>query len=153
MFLRFLLVISIVSVGVTDGAMTVNALARCITSEASVYNSLEQIAIGFACQRNRNHASNQNPPAVITQLAKDILGGKIRDPTRGANHWYSPYSMPEERQSSLCKRPIGKGNMDCNGGLEAVCDNKKTYKPRWALASKQVFISGVRDCYFKFFKL
>lgn len=153
MLLRFLLIVSIVFVGITDGAMTVNALARCIMSEASIYNRAEQTAIGFACQRNRIHASNQSPTNAIIQLAKDILGGKISDPTRGANHWYSPHSMPKQSQSSLCKRPVGKGIMDCNGGLETVCGTTKNYKPNWAAASKQVSIPGVRDCYFKFFKL
>jgi hypothetical protein len=153
MFLRSFFILSITLIGVTHGAMTVNALARCIMSEASIGNKAEQTAIGFACQRNSNHASNQSPTAAITQLAKDILDGKIKDPTQGANHWYSPSSMPKETQSSLCKKPVGTGVMDCGGGLESACGTTKNYKPSWATASNQVTISGVRDCYFKFFKL
>lgn len=153
MFLRYLFVVSIALIGVTNGAMTIDALARCIMSEASIYSKAEQTAIGFACQRNSNHAKNQTPTPAIIQLAKDILAGSITDPTQGANHWYSPYSMPKQSESSKCKKPIGSGNMDCSGGLESVCSREKNYKPSWAVASKQVIIAGVRDCYFKFFKL
>jgi hypothetical protein len=152
MFLRSLLIFSLALIGVTDGAMSVDALARCIMSEASVGNTIEKTAIGFACQRNSNHASNQNPTPAITQLAKDILAGKVSDPTEGANHWYSPRSMPKESQSSLCKKPVGTGIMDCSGGLETVCGTTKNYKPSWATADRQIIISGVRDCYYKFFK-
>jgi hypothetical protein len=122
-------------------------------SEASIGNKAEQIAVGFACQRNADHASNQSPTTAIIQLANDILGGKIKDPTKGADHWYSPFSMPKETQSSLCKRPVGTGIMNCNGGLESACGITKNYKPDWAASNKQVTILGVRDCYFKFFKL
>jgi hypothetical protein len=55
-------------------------------SEASIGNKAEQIAVGFACQRNADHASNQSPTTAIIQLANDILGGKIKDPTKGADH-------------------------------------------------------------------
>lgn len=133
--------------------MSVDALARCIMSEASIGNKAEQTAIGFACQRNSNHASNQSPTVVITQLAKDILDGKMKDPTKGANHWYSPSKMPKEAESTRCKKPIGSGVMDCGGQLETVCGNAKTYKPSWATSTKQILIPDVRDCYFKFFKL
>ena len=153
MFLRSLFIVSIVSIGATNGEMSVDALARCIMSEASIGNKVEQTAIGFACQRNSNHASNQNPTSAVTQLAKDILGRKVIDPTNGANHWYSPSSMPKESQSSKCKKPIGSGVMDCGGGLESACGNTKNYRPTWAAASKQVIISGVRECYYKFYKL
>ncbi|CAF1467458.1 unnamed protein product [Rotaria sordida] len=122
-------------------------------SEASIGNRAERIAIGFACQRNRNHATNQSPTSSITQLAKDILAGEIDDPTDGANHWYSPRSMPKESQSSLCSPPVGTGRMDCSGGLENACGSTKNYKPKWATAERQVTIPDVRDCYFKFFKL
>jgi hypothetical protein len=153
MFLRSLFICSIAFIGITNGAITVDALARCIMSEASIGNKVEQTAIGFACQRNSNHASNQSPTSAITQLAKDILAGKVSDPTQGANHWYSPSSMPKETQSSQCSKPIGTGNMDCSGGLESACGTTKNYKPSWATSNKQVTISGVRDCYYKFFKL
>ncbi|CAF4011138.1 unnamed protein product [Adineta steineri] len=140
-------------IGGINGAMNVDGLARCIMSEASIGNSIEQTAIGFACQRNLKHASNQRPTPKITQLAKDILEGRVHDPTRGANHWYSPYSMPKENEKSKCKRPIGTGHMDCRGGLEQACDGKKNYKPSWANSNKQVDIPDVRACRYKFFKL
>ncbi len=152
MFLRCLLIFSLTLIGITNGAMSVDALARCIMSEASIGNKVEQTAIGFACQRNSNHASNQNPTASITQLAKDILAGKVQDPTEGANHWYSPRSMPKETQSQLCKEPVGTGIMDCSGGLENACGTTENYKPSWATANRQIVIPGVRDCYYKFFK-
>jgi hypothetical protein len=133
--------------------MSVNNLARCIMSEASIGNRAEQTAIGFACQRNRNHASNQRPTADVTQLAKDILNGKINDPTQGADHWYSPRSMPRETQKTRCKKPVGTGVMDCDGGLESVCGGGKNYKPRWATESRKITIPNVRDCNYKFFNL
>ncbi|CAF1461187.1 unnamed protein product [Adineta steineri] len=122
-------------------------------SEASIGNSIEQTAIGFACQRNLKHASNQRPTPKITQLAKDILEERVHDPTRGANHWYSPYSMPKENEERKCKQPIGTGHTDCRGGLEQACDGKKNYKPSWANSNKQVVIPGMRPCRYKFFKL
>ncbi|CAF1016685.1 unnamed protein product [Adineta steineri] len=140
-------------ISVTHGAMDVNALARCIMSEASTGNRNEQIAIGFACQRNRNHASNQPPTYNVTKLAQDILARKINDTTNGANHWYSPRSMPNETQRFRCKKPIGTGHMDCNGGLEKSCEKSRNYKPGWAKNRNPVYIPNVRDCYFKFFLL
>ena len=154
MLLHSLFIFSITLFGLTiGGAISVDDLARCIMSEASIGNKAEQTAIGFACQRNTNHAKNQSPTATIIQLAKDILAGKVVDPTKGANHWYSPRSMPKETESSKCKSPIGRGSMDCSGGLENACGTTKNYKPSWATASKQVTIADVRDCYYKFFKL
>ncbi|CAF0965563.1 unnamed protein product [Adineta steineri] len=140
-------------ISVTHGAMDVNALARCIMSEASTGNRNEQIAIGFACQRNRNHASNQPPTYNVTKLAQDILAGKINDITNGANHWYSPRSMPSEAEKPRCKKPFGAGRMDCNGGLEKSCGKSRNYKPGWAKNRNPVYIPNVRDCYFKFFLL
>jgi hypothetical protein len=153
MILRSLFVISIALISVANGVISVDALARCVMSEAWISNKAEQIAIGFACQRNRKHASNQRPTVAITRLAEDILRWKIPDPTGEANHWYSPFSMPKDAQSSQCKRPVGTGIMDCSGGLESVCGSRKNYKPNWAIASKQIRVSNVRDCYYKFFKL
>ncbi|CAF1031799.1 unnamed protein product [Adineta steineri] len=98
--------------------MNVDALARCIMSEASTGNRNEQIAISFACQRNRNHASNQRPTPSVIKLAQDILAGKINDITNGAKQWYSPRSMPSEAQKIRCKKSVGIGRMDSNGGLE-----------------------------------
>ncbi len=72
--------------------MDVNTLARCIMSEAAMGNRIEQIAIGFACFRNRN------PLPGVVRLAQDILSGRISDPTKGANRWYSPVAMPNQMQ-------------------------------------------------------
>ncbi|CAF1134308.1 unnamed protein product [Adineta steineri] len=49
---------------------------------------------------------------------QDILAGKINDITNGANNSYSPRSMSSEAQKIRCKKSIGTGRMDCNGGLE-----------------------------------
>jgi hypothetical protein len=81
------------------------------------------------------------------------LGDKVNDPRKGANHWYSPFSMPKETQSSRCTKPVGTDVMDCGGGLESACGTAQNYKPGWAMTSKQATIPGVRDCYYKFFKL
>lgn len=51
MCLRAVLVFSIAFIGVTN-AMSINYLARCIMSETSNGNEVEQTIMGFACQRN-----------------------------------------------------------------------------------------------------
>ncbi|CAF0853622.1 unnamed protein product [Adineta steineri] len=61
---------------------------------------------------------------------QDIIAGKINDITNGANHRYSPRSMPSEAQKLRCKKSIGTGRMDCNGGLERSCEKSQNYKPR-----------------------
>lgn len=138
-------------------------------SEASIGNRSEQIAIGFACQRNRAHASGQVPTEAIKKLAEDIglfltsvlrmpyfqifflVKGLIADPTNGADHWYSPRSMPMEDEAYKCKP---QGLFDCGGGLEQVQGlPKKNYKPRWADEKKKVVIPGVREAYFKFYAI
>lgn len=155
MLVRITLILSLTFIATNKLAfgISVDALARCIMSEASIGTQEEKIAIGFACQRNRNHAGNQSPSAAVTQLARNILAGRIRDPTGGANHWYSPRSMPKETQKSLCRSPIGRGNMDCRGGLESVCSSGRNYKPSWAAGRTHISIAGVRDCFFKFYRL
>lgn len=121
-------------------------VALAIMSEASIGNKEEQIAVGFACQRNSKHAKNQTPTKAILDLAEKIVNGTISDPTKGANHWYSPRSMPKEGQET-------KG-YDVKGGLEQVEGvSKKNYKPGWADSKKEVHIAGVRPAYFKFFKI
>lgn len=140
---------------VLDGthSLGLTARGRCIMSEAPHGNRPEQIAIGFACERNPNHASGKFPNAAVTRLAQDIGAHRISDPTQGANRWYSPESMPKEADKVRCTKPVGSGAIDCSGGLESVCGTTKNYKPGWAAASKQVNMSGVRHCNFKFFKL
>jgi hypothetical protein len=152
MILRSLFIFSIVLIGIIDGIVDVNTLARCIMSEASFGTRIEQTAIGFACLRNRNHASNQHPTPAVTQLARNILSGRANDLTKGANRWYSPLSMPNRMQRSRCKIPFGGGMMDCNGGLENACGPAGNYKPNWAKDRHQIIIPGVRSCYFKFYR-
>jgi len=83
--------------GVTNAAMSVDALARGIMSDASIDKKTGQTAIGFACQRNSNHASNQrSTAAAVTELAKNIFVGKVNNPTKKVNDRYSPYSMPKK---------------------------------------------------------
>ncbi len=47
---------------------------------------------------------------VARQIARDILGGAIADPTQGATHFYSPGILPKKGQET-------KG-LDVGGGLE-----------------------------------
>ena len=154
MILRSLLIVSIALVGIINGLMDVQTLARCIMSEAAIGNRIEQTAIGFGClrNRNRNRVSHRYPSPAVNQLARDILIGRANDPTKGANRWYSPVSMPNRMQRSRCNIPFGAGAEDCNGGLENVCGPAGNYKPNWAKDRYQVIIPGVRSCYFKFYR-
>ena len=153
MLLRLALVLTMILIKTINGNLGLTALGRCIMSEASTGNRAEQIAMGFACQRNANHASNKFPIASVTRIAQDIHAGRISDPTQGANRWYSPNLMPKENERFKCKSPIGSGNIDCNGGLENICANMKNYKPSWAVEKKFISIKDVRSCYFKFYKI
>ncbi len=68
---------------------------------------------------------------------------KVKDWTAGANHWYSPRSMPKEGDS--CK------GFDCSGGLEQTEGlSKRNYRPGWAAKCPYINIAGVRPAYFKF---
>ena len=121
------------------------AIAKAIMSEASIGNQAEQIAIGFASQRNSNHATNQVPSASVLALAESIVRGEVVDNSGGATHWYSPRSMPKEGDET-------KG-FDVGGGLEQTTGlSKKNYRPKWASTMTHVAIDGVRDQYFKFYK-
>lgn len=81
------------------------------------------------------------------------MKGKVSDPSQEVNHWYPPFAMPKETESTMCTSPVGNGPLNCGGGLENVCGTIQNYIPGWAVPSKQVNITGVRDCYYKFFIL
>ena len=153
MFLRFVVILATVLISTTHGKLGISALARCIMAEAPLGNKVEQTAIGFACPRNPNHGSNRNPYTYMIRVAQDINAGRVSDPSKEANRWYSPYSMPKEAESAKCKQPIGKGTVDCGGGLENPCGTTKNYKPSWVVSNKQVTVAGARDCYYKLFKM
>ena len=106
----------------------------------------EQVAIGYASQRNPKHVSSTASTRAVQDIADDIVGGKIPDNTEGANHWYSPNKMPKEGDSCA--------GFDCGGGLEQTPGlSKKNYKPSWAKEDKYIDISGVRPGHLKFYKL
>ena len=111
----------------------------------SIGNRNDQIVVGWICgMRNRPCAAAAgNPGQNYINLARDICEGRIPDPTGGANHFYSPYSMPKEGEGHKCKP---RGNYDCAGGLEKVPGmSTKTYKPGWATTNTFVSVPGTRD--------
>jgi len=87
-------------------------LAKAIMSEAGDCTPEEQAAVGWTVLNRlrsgiyeksikrivtspRQYAYNKEPTADIVTRAKDLLEGKIPDPTGGATHFFSPKSMPK----------------------------------------------------------
>jgi hypothetical protein len=128
----------------------VNCLAIVLMSEASIGTTAERTAVAWtvfnrvSSPRFPNticevafsgaYATNQNPTQDIINLARNLIQNRGTDPTGGATHFFSPISMPKEGEEYLCRLPVGRGNMDCNGGLREVPGiTKRVYFPSWRL--------------------
>jgi len=161
-------------------------LAKAIMSEASVGTPEERAAVGWTVlNRLRSggygnsikdivtspgqYATGQEPTAEIVARAKDLLEGKIPDPTDGATYFFSPHLMPKEGEDTT--------GFDVGGGLQQVPldgQDLKVYFPSFAKPQKETVITeditsyltarpipnklewrnllGVRTWYFMFFR-
>ena len=136
----------------------INDLATVIMSEASGCNNIEQEMVGWTLiNRMANdhttsvraewgaYAHNQPPTQAIINLAASLLNGTISDLSQGATHFYSPISMPMEGESTT--------NYDVGGGLEQTPGlPNRNYCPGWSKTLTRVYVTGVREIYFKFYK-
>lgn len=144
--------------------------ARVLISEASIGNDVERQAVGLTIINRMKQQKTPNVRDVITRygfaqyatnqdpanypeyflLAQGLLSGHIKDFTKGATHFFSPYSMPKKGQS--------KKNFDCDGGyvryrnpksrrLEMICT------PSWSKSFRYVNLQklGVRPYFFEFY--
>lgn len=141
-----------------DTPANVTDLATVIMSEAGIYNSSAQTAVGFtvfnrmirdkAASVSRvwgGYAHNQAPTPMIRTLAKNILSGKVVDPTKGATHFFSPQLMPRKGQPTT--------GIDVAGGLEQVAGLPyETYQPGWATRFVHVIVPGVLSSQFQFYR-
>ncbi|MEI6428769.1 MAG: hypothetical protein WCO45_10350 [Pseudanabaena sp. ELA607] len=145
-------------------------LARVLISEASIGNNMERQAVGLTVINRMKHQKTPNVKDVITRygfaqyatnqdptgypeyflLAQNLLSGQIKDFTKGATHFFSPYSMPKKGQS--------KKNFDCDGGYMRY-RNPKTRRvemictPSWSKTFRYVNLQkvGVRPYFFEFY--
>jgi len=128
-------------------------LAKAIMSEASVGTPEERAAVGWTVlNRLRSsrygnsikdivtspgqYATGQEPTADIVAFAKDLLEGKIPDPTDGATYFFSPCGMPKEGEDTT--------GFDVGGGLQQVpLDGQalKVYFPSFAKPQKETVIT------------
>lgn len=147
--------------GCTDryySAQNVEDLARIIMSEASISDTPARTAVGFTVptrMRNRGvdqvrevwdaYARNQDPTNTIRNLANDILSCCLNDNSGGSTHFYSPMSMPKEGGDT--------SGYDTDGGLEQTEGlNRRNYRPGWAVELKRVYVNGVKEKEFKFYR-
>ncbi len=137
----------------------VRDLATLLMSEASVGNTQERISVGWTVLNRlmdsrdsqvssvfRHYATNQAPTPALEDLARQLLRGEIPDPTGGADHFYSPRSMPKAGESTV--------GFDTAGGLEGPVAglDQPNYRPGWAAAFDYAQIPGVREAYYKFYR-
>ncbi|WP_440769837.1 SH3 domain-containing protein [Natronorubrum sp. DTA28] len=147
--------------GCTDQYYTtqnVEDLARVIMSEASISDTPARTAVGFTVPTRMEqqgvssvrdvwdaYARNQSPTAEITALADDILQCAVADNSDGATHFYSPMSMPKEGDDT--------SGYDTGGGLEWTEGlDRRNYRPGWALDLERIFVDGVPEREFKFYR-
>lgn len=141
----------------------ITTIAGAIKGEANNGNATEKKAIAWAIRNemvrlNTYKASSakshfkfvtKTPGAAETTLAETILGAGISaDISSGAIKWYSPKSMPPQKGD--CKT-----NRECGGGKVTLTSDKKrwSYAPSFHKHMSFVAIPGVREWYFRFYKL
>ena len=138
-------------------------LARVITTEAGGVNETAQAMVGWTVlNRMKRHtltkvtevwgqyAHGHFSTATSLNLAEKILDGSAMDISQGATHFYSPTSMPkaEERTSGS----------DVLGELETVTGVTKNgkpvqnYRPGWTIGFARIYVPGVQEKDFKFYR-
>ena len=146
-----------------DTPENIEELGRVIASEARGLNEIAQKMVGWTVvnrmKKDRltrvsdvwdQYAHGHFPTGPSKQLAKDILDGGALDISQGATHFYTPNIMPKEGESV-----VGR---DTGGGLEHVAgvtkhnQPVKNYRPLWAQQYHRVYISGILEKDFKFYK-
>lgn len=108
-----------------DSPQNVRDLASVIETEAGGETDGARIAVGFVAvnRMRRNGESDVRsiwngfahhvvPGQNSLKIARNILADRIKDPTEGATHFYTPARMPKEGEST--------GGRDVQGGLESV---------------------------------
>lgn len=134
------------------------ALARLLTSEASVGSDAEQRAVGYTVlnRMDRNgtdavrdewdaYAHGQEPTDDLRDLAGRILRCEADDPSGGATHFYSPVSMPHEGDNTA--------GYDVGGGLEDTPGlDDRNYAPSWVDTHYRCYVDGARQAYYKFYR-
>ena len=148
----------------------VYCLAIVLMSEASIGTTEEKAAVAWTvfnrvssprfpntiCEvaSSGAYATNQSPRQDILDFARKLIQNPGRDPTGGATHFFSPISMPKEGEENRCRPPVGRGNMDCGGGLRVVPGiTKKVYFPSWTLTLTWVGnLPNVRQAYYMFYR-
>ena len=145
----------------------VNDLARIIASEARGLNETAQAMVGWTVvnrmkQRHLtpvssvwthgNYAHSHMPTPTSLRLAEAILNGTAMDISQGANHFYSPTSMPKEGETPSFQA-------DVRGGLESVPGVTKhgrptrNYFPGWVKHFSSIRSPGTQDKDMKFYRL
>lgn len=145
-------------------------LARVLISESSIGNEAERQAVGLTVinrmkQRQTDkvsdvvqvngfyhYAIDQDPLLYpeYAELAQKLLNGQISDFTEGATHFFSPYSMPKEGDSTA--------NFDCDGGLVRYKSPRTSRQirvctPSWSRTLRYVNLQtrGIRPFFFEFY--
>ncbi len=146
-----------------DTPENIEDLACVITSEARGLNETAQKMVGWTVvnRMKKDHLTRVSEVwdgyahghlkiATSKALAKDILNGRALDISQGATHFYTPSAMPKEGEPH--------SGFDVRGGLErvpGVTKNGKSvqnYRPGWAKQFQAVFVPGVMEKDFKFYK-
>ena len=146
-----------------DTPKNIEHLGSVMTSEAGGVNETAQAAVGWTVinrmkkDKLTNVSDVWDPYAhrhfsngMSRQLAGHILDGTAKDISDGATHFYTPNIMPKAGEP-----PSG---FDVGGGLETVAgvtkNNKpvQNYRPGWAQRYHPVYVSGILEKDFKFYK-
>ena len=98
-----------------------------------------------------NYAHGSPPTDTGLRIAEGILTGTLSDISQGATHFYSPSAMPKKGDAI-------RHGMDIGGGLESVMGVNKhgtpveNYQPGWTTAYHRIYVPGVLEKDFKFYR-
>lgn len=91
------------------------------------------------------YAHSREPTSADLSLAEDVLTCSVADNSAGATHYYSPYSMPKEGDST--------GGYNVGGGLEKVPGlSERNYRPDWSRTMIRAYVVGPQQKFFKFYR-
>ncbi|RBM06739.1 cell wall hydrolase [Novacetimonas cocois] len=141
-------------------------LARIIASEASNSNETAQLMVGWTVinrmkrrhlksvstvWQHGNYAHNQSGTAMSRRIAASLLSGQAPDISQGATLFYSPISMPKEKETDLSKYDTQRG-LETVDGVSKNGKPIRNYVPSWAYPARRIFTPGIPEYKFKFYK-